>query len=158
MSSKNSHWNTPSEILDRVRNIAPISLDPTHNINSTVNSKHTYDITKGEDALILPWGGFGLVFLNCPFDMLPEFGYKVSQEAKLGTEIVVIAPADVSTKVFQQVWMTANSVCFPDHRIVYLNEGKKIGSPRFASIIAYFGWNSNAFEEAFHDFGKIIRP
>lgn len=147
--SSNHHWCTPNEVLENVRKIAPIGLDPTSNKHSTVNALDGYDITKGQDALILPWGGKGLVFLNPPFDMLPEFGNKVSQEAKLGTEIVVIAPADVSTKVFQQVWMTADLVCFPDHRIVYLNEGKKVGSPRFASMIAYFGWNSDAFEKSF---------
>jgi hypothetical protein len=54
-------------VLDRVRRIDPIGLDPFSNAQSIVGAKREFRLDRGEDALRLDWRGYGLVYANPPF-------------------------------------------------------------------------------------------
>jgi hypothetical protein len=67
LSSDNPNWQTPETVLERVRIMGPIRLDP-----ATVTSNPTradYINTPGRDGLVVPWtlGAGGLIYLNPPY-------------------------------------------------------------------------------------------
>lgn len=64
----NDNWCTPEVVLERVRRIAPIGLDPCTTVDNPVGAWRYY--TPFEDGLASPWDGFGLVFVNPPYSQM----------------------------------------------------------------------------------------
>ncbi len=153
-------WNTPPEILDRVRKIGAVGLDPCCNAGSLVGALQEYRLDRGEDGLVLPWLTRGIVFVNCPYSRgnLAKWGAKIKAEALAHAEIVALVPAKVETKAWHSVFWKADLICFPSHRIRHYVNGAPGGSGRFASAVCYFGHQPEAFREAFSDLGIIVRP
>jgi len=153
-------WNTPHEVASCLYELADgrIGLDPCHNTTSILECNYTYDIREGQDGLNLPWGGKGLVFVNPPYSrgLLQDFAIKIETEAGLGTEIVALVPANVETAVWQEIFWEASAVCFPDHRIKYLIDGKPRGVGLMGSGLPYFGTRPYSFANAFSKLGRIV--
>ncbi len=152
-------WNTPPEVLDRVRCIGPIALDPCGNATSIVNAAVEYRLEHGEDGLAQSWLTRGLVFVNPPYSRgnLAMWADKILHEADQHAEVIALVPAKVETNYWHDVFWRAQGVCFPDHRIRHYVNGVAKGAGRFASAVCYFGHRVDAFCEAFEDLGKICR-
>jgi hypothetical protein len=154
---RSDHWNTPEEVLERVRKIAPIGLDPCSNTHSVVGAELAW--TEADGGLTKSWEGRGLVYVNPPYSAgnLVRWAAAMTLEAQSGVEIVYLVPANLETKAWRCLWK-ANAICFPHKRIRFTLDGKPVGSPRFASAVGYFGQRKMRFFDAFKDYGKVVFP
>ncbi len=152
-------WNTPPEILERVRRIGPIGCDPCSNPTSLVNATEEYRLDRGEDGLALEWLTRDIVFVNCPYSRgnFLKWAEKIAAEATKHAEIVALVPSNVETKAWQRHLWNAQEICFPAKRIRFLVHGKPKGTPKQGSGICYFGHRVEAFRAAFEGFGRFAR-
>ncbi len=149
-------WNTPEEVLERVRKLGPIELDPFSNATSTVGARVSW--TKEDNSLTRDW--FGLGYANPPYSRglyLPCCS-KIAAEGNRGTEIVFCVPANFQTVAWQKHLWDCHALCFPDHRIAFLRNGVPEKSPPMLTVVGYFGKRPKAFGNAFADFGKVVYP
>lgn len=154
-----THRLTPASILDRVRLLGPIGLDPcTFHDNPTGAAAF---FTKEDDGLSrLWWGLFGLVFVNEPYsrEESPLWSAKVVEQAAAGAEIVRLTKLSGSGWAHDSVWNAAQAVCIlrgrPRHPVP--GEDKAAGTGKFDSVVAYYGDRARAFKRAFEDMGRVI--
>lgn len=169
MSSRRMDWETPDDVLECVRMVAPIDLDPcTTTENPTKARKFICPgplhegnrIAAGGgigvcgDGLALPWeSDAGLVFVNPPYGRhLPKWAAKMRLEASGGVEIVALVPARTDTKWFQKHLSKADAICFWEGRLTF--RGAPYPAP-FPSALVYFGDRSKAFRRVFAGKGWI---
>lgn len=96
-------WRTPRALLDRVRRLGDIGLDPCGNADNGVGAISSYSGPDGDgrDGLALPWGPLGpgeLAYVNYPYSDAMPWARKWTTEAAQGTPIVVLGPARPDTK------------------------------------------------------------
>lgn len=153
LSSKRSDWNTPLNVLELVREVAPIGLDPCGNGDSVVDAEVTLDGTT--DGLASTWQCHGLVYMNPPYGRtIGSWVAKCAYEANCGAEIIALLPARTDARWFRNVW-TADRVCFWYGRLKFL--GAPSSAP-FPSAIAYWGERGKRFDRVFGDHGRVVRP
>jgi site-specific DNA-methyltransferase (adenine-specific) len=176
MSSAHEAWNTPTEILDLVRMVGPIVLDPCSNAESIVGAVRSYRLDYGEDGLKLPWDLGGLVYVNPPYGReIAAWCARMGREAKDGVEIVALVPSRTDAAWFQDHVARASVLCFWRGRLTF---GRAIevsaqgslfgGAPvaafedadaaPFPSVIAYWGTNAGRFLSVFEDRGLVVVP
>ena len=150
LSSKRMDWNTPEEVLELVRKVAPIGLDPCSNVTSKVKASAAW-LSGG---LEVDWSGFGLVYVNPPYGReLNEWSRKIVDESQRGVEIIALVPSRTDTKWFQNMFNHRNLVCLWKGRITF--EGAPAAAP-FPSAVFYFGKRQRDFLMAFHGAGIIV--
>lgn len=161
MASAKQDWNTPGCVLDRVRLVAPIALDPCGNENSIVGAWREFRLDRGEDGLALPWmphSGGGLVFVNPPYSTaLKPWMAKCWNEAADGAAIVALVPARTDTGWFGYPW-SCQALCFWRSRLRFL--GAPSSAP-FPSAVALWTTDSEMvqrFQGAFSDAGHVVLP
>lgn len=144
--------NTPAWILGRVRLVASIGLDPCSNPWSEVGARVEWSQDHGADGLALPWGGYGLVFVNPPYSRgeLRVWAFKIAAEAALGTEIVALTPADSRTG-WTRILYSAGGECLHMRTPVRFG-GHAWTAPR-PHALWYFGPRRAAFRQAFDGHG-----
>jgi len=142
-------WNTPEEVLELVRKVAPIGLDPCSNVTSKVKASAAW-LSGG---LEVDWGGFGLVYVNPPYGReLKQWAFKIIAEQNKGTEIIALVPSRTDTQWFQMLFEQCDRVCFWKGRITFV--GAPAPAP-FPSAVFYFGHRPKDFEIAFEDTGIV---
>lgn len=174
-SSESQTWNTPECVLERVRRMGRIGLDPCGNTNSIVGASEEWRIERGEDGLARPWSTVGLVYVNPPYDDIEAWAKKMAAEATRA-EIVACIPARTETVAFQRyILPTAAAICFWRGRMRF-NVGPAAGSRQigmfgeepsrqatgdntapFPSALPYWGKRADEFAAAFRDAGWILR-
>lgn len=171
--AKNTLWLTPDDPeLNAVRAYAPIGLDPcTQPDNPTKAAKF---FTEADNGLVLPWGGYGLVFSNPPYSLTPEdkaakkkppiraWSKKIGDEAKLGVEIIALLPcgARFSTAYWQANILrnpTLKVTCFKEGRVKFRNGVTgEIGSDNnYDSVFYGFNVDRDRFAAAFEGIGAL---
>jgi hypothetical protein len=101
LDSGSEHWCSPVEVLDPVREFAPIAFDPFSNPYSIVGAAR--EIMLPEDSLLLDWPLDGLIFCNPPYgDALLDCARKIGEQAARGCEIITLVPARLDTKWWQR--------------------------------------------------------
>lgn len=154
LSSADPSWCTPECVLERVRKLGPIGLDPCSNENSIVGAAK--ELRLPDDGLSCPWDSHGLVYVNPPYGReITRWMQKCAAEYVLrGVEIVALVPARTDTKWWQGVVVpSATAVCFVRGRLTFL--GAPAGAP-FPSAILYYGARVAEFCEAFADLGWCL--
>lgn len=149
---------TPIEVLERVRKVNRIALDPCSNEWSTVGARAEWSRDDGIDGLARPWRPrSGLVYANPPYSRgyLNPWAQKIVREARARIEIVALTPVSVSTVWWYLLREAADARCDVDHRIAF--DGGTEGTGRIDSCLWYFGPNTDRFCEAFADFGEVRR-
>ncbi len=157
MSSERMTWNTPLPVLERVRLVAPIGLDPCGNADSIVGADREYRLDRGEDGLALPWNPpSGCVYVNSEYgrNIGPWQERCVSQSVEHGVEIMTLVPARTDARWFDSIWCAA-AICFWRGRLRFL--GAPSSAP-FPSVVAYFGSRPIDFIEAFRPVGRCVVP
>lgn len=160
-SPSSDDWQTPVEILDRVRRIAPIALDPCSAPDNPTRAMSWVYPPDG-DGLAICWRdhlkaitGGRLVYVNPPYSRVAAWAVKVAMEATFGAEVVTLVASRTDTRWFYRlVWDSASAVCFYRGRLRFV--GAASGAT-FPSAIVYHGprpWN---FEGAFSDVGRVVR-
>lgn len=157
-------WNTPQKVIDLVRQVAPIALDPCSNEGSLVEADRT--IALPEDGLDADWwacsrlGEFGrasagLVYVNPPYGSgIGPWLAKCAHESRRGCEVIALVPARTDAKWFQcNVFACAQAICFWAGRLRF--EGAPSSAP-FPSALAYYGTRSRLFREVFAPHGTVV--
>ncbi len=155
MSSARQSWNTPECVLERVRRVDAVGLDPCSNPSSIVGAKVEWSLENGDNGLIMPWGEYGLVFVN------PEYGRGIGKwmalcaiEAVNHTEIIALVPARTDARWFNYAW-SADAICFWTGRLRFL--GAPSSAP-FPSAVVYWGPRKYRFAAAFDSAGNVVLP
>lgn len=99
-SSEHQDWNTPECVLERVRFVGPIALDPCSNAQSIVRARIEYRLERGEDGLKLPWDVGGLIFLNPPYD--DEIAAFMRRANTCGQEVIALVPHRTDTAWYHE--------------------------------------------------------
>lgn len=159
MSSAKQDWQTPESILDLVRQLGPIGLDPaTCSDNPT---KALRIITPTEDGLDpeTPWVvGVGAVcYMNPPFDGVAKWVERWSAEAGNNptSHFVALTPARTDTRWWAALATLADRVCFVRGRLRF--KGAPSSAP-FPTAITYRGPCGSVFERVFRDLGWVVHP
>lgn len=150
LSSKASDWRTPDNVLDLVRHVGHIVLDPATDEDNPVGATH--HLWSG--GLEFPWGTYrGLVYCNPPYGRaLPAWAQKIASEGSLGTEVVALLPARTDTRWWQDHVVTAHALCFWRGRLRFV--GAPASAP-FPSAVAYWGHRRGRFCGVFSPHGWV---
>ena len=163
--------NTPQKVVHLVRQVGPIALDPCSNAGSLVNADRA--VCLPEDGLAVNWyestrwkagyphdaapsskAALGIAYVNPPYGRkMSAWIEKCIQEANRGTEIISLLPARPGSRWFQQVFHTAQAICFWAGRLRF--EGAPASAP-FDSALAYYGTRQDRFREVFGAHGTVV--
>lgn len=153
LSSCRTDWRTPAVVLDLVRQLGPIGLDPAGHQESLVGAAVEYRLARGDDGLVMPWTVSGLVYVNPPFGRaLPEWAAKAAAEARKGAEIILLTPARTDTRWWHGTILQADAICYWRGRLTF--EGAPAPSP-FPSALSYWGPSADRFAEVFGTRGHV---
>lgn len=149
---------TPEVVLDRVRQMGPIALDPCSNPWSKVGADIALDGTEGRCGLAADWmklAAGGLVFCNPPYGRgcMGPWSEKIATEAQKGVEIIALVKGDWSTHWWRRLREHARAICYWHGRIRF--EGGQHGSGNFASALFYFGARPTLFATVFAPVGDV---
>ena len=164
LTSNKKDWCTPENILNLVRQLGTIVLDPCSNKNSIVSA--TIELMQPKhDGLACSWNalqvagsvGRPIVYVNPPYGkgVIEQWIDKICYEAMAWLSIVALLPARPDTKWFNKLWASSKltSICFWKGRIKFI--GADSGAP-FPSVIAAININKQRFEEVFRNYGIVI--
>lgn len=143
---------TPEWILERVRKVHPIGLDPASNPWSTVGARISYSLHRGEDGLSLPWEvePHETIWINCPYsDPLPW----CQEIATHGSSAFVLVKNDPSTRWSAYLRGARDAQCDFTKRIRF--EGGAHATGMFASTLYYMGPSPYLFCHHFQDVGDV---
>lgn len=147
LSSDVQTYNTPRVILDALAPLGRIGLDPCSNATSIVNA--ITSLTVADDGLgLVPWTFLAagkLIFVNPPFDNLPEWVRRCIKEAQDGAEIVLLAPARVDVQWFCSMLEAGGTAALWRGRITF--EGAPNCAP-FPVALIYLGARVSEFRAA----------
>jgi hypothetical protein len=173
-SSEYDSWCTPASVLDRVRRIDELGLDPFSNAQSIVRAKREFRLDRGEDALRLDWRGHGLVYVNPPFgDEIGDCMRRVVYFAELAVEIVALVPHRTDTAWYRDAVRLVRAKCEWYGRMKFLRgqadrqQLALLGAPAplpalegeasapFPTVLLYYGRRTARFARAFEGAGEI---
>lgn len=183
LSSAKHDWRTPPEILDLVRQLGPIRLDPCTTLDNPVGA--LFFSTAETDGLSVSWQrigdnpiGSGLVYVNPPYGRaLKPWSQKIWQEGSLRRhEIIALVPARTDTGWWQNYIAKGRVICFWTGRITFWAKHPETGEygpaviwskktqrwqkapAPFPSALVYWGPRADRFAEVFGPHGWIVRP
>jgi site-specific DNA-methyltransferase (adenine-specific) len=173
MSSAKSDWQTPAEVLDRVRRVAPIALDPATTRDNPTGAAVIcveHGPMPGDAEVVLvdglaegrnwqfPGPGLpeeGLIYVNPPYGRdIWRWTGKCRWEGIHGAEVIALLPARTDTRCWEDCTPpdAAQAVCFWRGRLTF------VGAPNcapFPSCLVYYGPRKFRFADAFADAGAI---
>lgn len=161
LSSTKHDWMTPSVVLERVRMVAPIALDPCTTEDNPTGAKLAF-YPPTYDGLSVGWAGpaiavAGLTYVNPPYGR--EIGawvdgcveaaapYDLSGH-EFHPEIIALVPARVDTAWYRRCVETAQAIRFWNGRLTF--KGAPHPAP-FPSALIYWGDRARRFHRAFAD-------
>lgn len=151
------HWTTPKLVLDVIRRVNVIHLDPCSNANSQVQALVALE-AGGLEEVWHTMASAGLAFVNPPYDQAKEFVRKCIVEGALGCEIVLLVASRTETHWSQACMAEADAACFWSGRIKFENPpAESVGDkPSIASAFYYWGRNRKLFIDEFAQYGKCF--
>ena len=149
-------WCTPDVVLDRVRRVGRIALDPCSNANSIVGANISCD--EQADGLAHDWRADedAVVYVNPPYSQLRKWVARCDHEWSMGHNACTIAlvPARTDTRAWHEVRPTA--VCFWRGRITFV--GARAPAPFPSALLCWaLGEPLDRFCAAFADAGQVLR-
>ena len=156
-------WYTPGDIIETARGImGGIDCDPASSDAANKVVKATQYWTAENDGL-WPGNKWGeRVWLNPPYSnrLISQFADRLMHEFWLGTVEKAIWLSNNATETAwgQLILRNAECVCFPTHRIRFLNEDLcPVGAPLQGQMIVGLGSiDSNAWRAGFGDLGVVF--
>jgi len=162
LASVRMNWETPEEVLRRVRDVSPIALDPCTTVDNPCGA--TWFYTVKEDGLYrswrrrrqaaAQWSGTDhpaehewLVYMNPPYGReLPRWIAKAIAEAAQGAEIIALVPSRTDTRWWKLCVESAAAIRHWHGRITF--RGAAHPAP-FPSALIYWGHRPSGFHAAF---------
>ncbi len=157
-------WRTPEWLLERVRQVNAIALDPCGHPQSLVRAMVSWSGPDhgGTDGLAASWREVcdrfrGLAFANVPYSAAKQWVAKCIEEAADGAEIVLLVASRTGAQWFAPCW-GADAGCFVRGRMEFIRHGDgKATSAPFDSFVGYWGPRVAQFVAAFDDVGELFR-
>lgn len=158
-NSGNNEWYTPAPFIEAARGVmGGFDLDPASSeiANRTVKADQIF--TAEDDGLKQDWP-VGRIWMNPPYaqPLMRQFASKFAAEIRRGSEGVVLVNNATETGWFQEMAEECSAICFPRARVKFLDPDGNPGAPLQGQAIIYCGPDAEAFEEAFHGFGLVVR-
>lgn len=153
-------YYTPAEIVEAARRVMDaIDLDPASSATANRLVGAARYFTEEDDGLAQEWSG--RVWMNHPFGKTsnPRWISKLVLEyrAKRVSQACCITYAATSERWFQPLF--AFPLCFLAPRTNYrLPDGSIKEGVTKGSVVAYLGWNIEAFYREFHKLGAMMEP
>ena len=150
------HLRTPDVVLERVRGLGEIGLDPCGAPGSSVWARLEWHGAEYEleDGLVRDWGGHGLVYCFPPPRDAARWAEKISREAAAGVEIVgLLASRTNEGWLHDHVFATAAAVCYWRGPLCCVGEKRRRPEAR---LVAYWGPRVVEFRDAFASAGVIV--
>jgi len=147
---------TPEWVLDLVRRVGRIDLDPCSNEHSTVGARTEWALHRGDDGLAGRWAPFaegGLIFVNCPYSHPTPWVMRAIEAASDGAEVLMLLKHDPSTKWSARLRGSMDARCDFHRRISF--EGGAHKSGMMASTMVYMGPNPFLFAHVFEGVGEV---
>lgn len=158
-SSERHDWETPDEVLELVRKVGRIGLDPCTTEANPCDAE-TWFFPGQEDGLKADWcryvmfDGTEVVYVNPPYGRgIRRWIQKCCDESKRGAEIVALVPSRTDTAWFRNAWDHSSSACFWQSRIVF--RGAEAGAP-FPSAVFYWGPKPYLFAHVFSERCAVV--
>lgn len=161
-------WRTPDPILDRVRQLGPIGLDPCGNAQNTVGARLWYHPEHGNAAPTDATTWHALeddegVYQNHPYSQNDVWAahaiayYFFNRARGWNGHYVVLANASSGTKWFAALSEHANAVANLRKRMAFIDPktGKQTAGNQWGTRVWYFGDNVAGFAKAFADIATI---
>jgi hypothetical protein len=153
-------WCTPAVVLDRVRLMGRIALDPCTSVVNPTDADDIFTGIGGASAyscgLENDWHPHnGLVYCNPPYSKMTAWALKMVAEAKKGTPIITLVAARPDTKWWRSMWSVADAVALWRGRL------KFVGAPSCAPFpSAVFGINvsQRRMRAVFGDVAEVVVP
>lgn len=163
-SAAKDDWNTPPWLVAAVHQVlgGPPALDPCSNHTSVVGAERS--IARPDDGLSASWAGARSVFLNPPFGKgLPKWvGRALGHWRDEGASVLLLLPAAVDTRHWQELVSTADGVCFLRGRVRFV--GAPACAPFATAVVLWAGGAGEArrgvlerWREAFGPMGNLWR-
>jgi hypothetical protein len=149
------HMRTPGHLLERVRQLGDIGLDPCGVRRSLVRPflewRGVYDI---DDGLARSWQDHGLVYCFPPQSRTTDWAEKIAREARAGAEIVALLPCRVNAAwLHDYVFPTAAAICYWRGYLRALDEPRKSVPTR---AVFYWGPRPERFRAVFASAGTVV--
>lgn len=171
MSSKKTGgkdtWLTPPCVLDRVRRIGEIGLDPCTNDRNPVGAmfyRTSREETPDDEDGLARWPEFKtkslLVFVNPPYSQIRMWAEKVAIEATKGYRIISLVPARTDTLAWRMLIEKASIVAFWHGRLSFIDAdtGEYSQGAPFPSAIVGHNMDHVKFRQAFSDVAWVVTP
>ena len=142
---------TPADVLDRVRRIAPIALDPCTEPHNPCGADRFY--TERDNGLIQPW--MSLTYCNFPYSGAKSWAAKMATEAALGVAIVALVAARPDTRWWRTLWDASDVMCFWRGRLTF---GDAKSPAPFPSALFGLNVSQRRFRQAFGDAAEVVVP
>lgn len=154
-SSNKDEWLTPQHVLDRVREVGHIALDPCASTACPSWVGARWYFCWDDDGRRKCWSHEAddgeVIFCNPPYSDVKTWAAKAREEGQTA-DVILLVPARTDTVWFQHCWQ-ADAVCFWRGRLKF--EGGKYSAP-FPSAVVYWGRNIDGFWAAFKDAGQVV--
>ncbi len=155
-SSKKQDWQTPVEVLDLVREVHPIGLDPCA---SSYKKSHfaAVNFTKEDDGLSRRWCEYldddDQVFINPPYGpAVMDWALAFRENMAADGNATFLGAARTDTRWFRLLWDCSYAFCFWSGRIKFC--GAESGAT-FPSVLFYSGYHPHRFCDVFQDHGIV---
>lgn len=152
-SSNSTEWHTPEVILEAVRRIGPIALDPCTVASNPTGAEKFF--TLEDNGLEQSWiCDGGLCFMNPPYGRaIAPWCVKAALAARCGTEMVCLLPSRTDTRWMNTLWRRAQGIVFISGRLTF--KGAPNPAP-FPSALIYLGSRHWRFFRAFDHLGFCV--
>lgn len=157
MSSARQDWETPPELLERVRRVGRIGLDPCASRTGVVKARtEWYGPPTEDDGLANRWAPSlrrgDLAWCNPPFSSLATWVDKAISEwtgmclaaddpalpaacCAPGSAIVLLSPARTDTRWFVRLVEHARAICFLSGRLTFLGAPNPAPFPTAVTLL-----------------------
>lgn len=143
-------WETPDCVLERVRMVGQIGLDPCAPVGrNPVGARIVYDERK--DGLSFSWVAAidEITFINPPYSQLRRWVNRCDEGWQC--EVIALVPARTDTRAWNEI--SPNVVAFWRGRLTF--RGAQGPAP-FPSALLYWGDRPWKFGAAFEDVAKVV--
>lgn len=157
-SKESDERYTPEHVLEVVRRVAPIALDPCTTPGNPTGAARFF--TAASDGLAQPWLGDGLVWVNPPYSRgaLAAWTRRVAREGWTRRECIVLTPCDLGTRWAASLFACAQAAAFWRGRIAFGSpDGQLLTGAKTASCFWYFGERSARFARAFNPHANVVQ-
>lgn len=171
-------WQTPPEILDLVRTLGPIVLDPCTAANNPTGAQFYFTTGNPAPADGAEWFRRaqpasdeppadaiigGVTFANWPYSQNGAWARMLIEHAEAvaphGQHVIGLANASSGTEWFDKITGAAAATCFVSQRLAFIDPApphKPKPGNQWGTAIWYFGIEPDRFAEIFGSIGLVL--